>query len=74
MNNFKNVVLKREVNDLLIKSININKGEIGGCSIEIEIKEPLSYDSFLYQGKNAESDRNHDFQILEELLNERATC
>jgi hypothetical protein len=74
MNSFRNVVLQRECKELLLNAINVERGVVGGCSIEIEIKEPLSYDSFLYQGKNAEIDREHDFKILEQLLNERTTC
>ena len=68
MYNFKNVVLQRECKELLLNAINVERGVVGGCSIEVEIKEPLSYESFLYQGKNAEIDREHDFKILEELM------
>ena len=68
MNSFKNVVLQRECKELLLNAINVERGVVGGCSIEVEIKEPLSYDSFLYQGKNAEIYREHDFKILEQLF------
>ena len=68
MYNFKNVALKREYKGLLSEAIKIERGEIGGVSIEIETKDPTSYDSFLYQGRTAESDRDHDFKILENLF------
>lgn len=68
MNSLKNVVLKREFEELLGSAINIDRGNVGGYSIEVEIKTPLSYDSFLYQGKTAEQDREHDFLIIEKLF------
>lgn len=71
---FKNVALQREYQDLVLNLQKLERGFIGGCSIEIEIGEPLSYDSFIYKGKTAEEDREHDFLILETLLKERATC
>jgi len=69
MYNFKNVVLQRELKDLLTSAVNLERGELGGYSIEIETKDPISHESFLYQGRTAEIDRDHDFKILEELLN-----
>ncbi len=71
---FKNVALQREYQDLVFNLQKLERGSIGGCSIEIEINEPLSYDSFIYIGKTANEDREHDFLILETLLKERATC
>jgi hypothetical protein len=68
MNNFKNVVLQREHKELLNETVDLKKGTLGGHSIEIETRDPVSYDSFLYQGRTAESDRDHDFKIFEELF------
>lgn len=68
MYNFKNAVLQREHKDLLATAVNVERGKLGGHSIEIETKDPISYESFLYQGRTAEMDRDHDLKILEELL------
>lgn len=68
MYNFKNAVLQREHKGLLSGAIKFEKGEIGGLSIEIETKDPTSYESYLYKGRTAESDRDHDFKILENLF------
>lgn len=68
MYNFKNAVLQREHKGLLSGAVNVEKGGLGGYSIEIETKDPISYESFLYQGRTAESDRDHDFKILENLF------
>ena len=67
MNNFKNIVLNREGEELINKAVNLEKGTIGGCSIEIETDNPIAHDSYLYKGRTAESDRNHDFNILQEM-------
>jgi hypothetical protein len=68
MNSFRNAVLQRELKDLLTSAVNVERGELGGYSIEIETKDPISHESFLYQGRTAEIDRDHDFRILEELF------
>lgn len=68
MYNFKNAVLQREHKMLLSSMLNVERGELGGYSIEIETSDPISYESFLYQGRTAEIDRDHDLKILEELL------
>jgi hypothetical protein len=68
MNTFKNFVLKREINNIIESIDSLEFGEVGGCSIEIVTNTPLSFESYLYQGKTAESDRNHDFEILREML------
>lgn len=68
MYNFKNAVLQREHTGLLAAAVNVERGELGGYSIEIETKDPTSYESFLYKGRTAEMDRDHDIRILEELL------
>lgn len=70
---FSNAVLQREYQDLILNLQKLEKGSIGGYSIEIEIGEPLSYDSFIYNGKTAKEDMENDFLILEQLLNERTT-
>jgi hypothetical protein len=70
MYNFKNVVLKRECGELLSSAVNVERGKLGGYSIEIETNDPISYESFLYQGRTAETDRDHDLRILEELMKE----
>ena len=68
MYNFKNTVLQREHKMLLSSMLNVERGELGGYSIEIETKDPTSYESFLYKGRTAEMDREHDIRILEELF------
>lgn len=68
MYKFKNAVLEREHMGLLANLVNLERGKLGGHSIEIETKDPISYESFLYQGRTAETDRDHDLRILEELL------
>jgi hypothetical protein len=68
MYNFKNTVLQRELKMLLSSMVNVERGGLGGHSIEIETSDPISYESFLYQGRTAEMDRDHDLKILEELL------
>ena len=68
MYNFKNTVLQREHKMLLSSMLNVERGELGGYSIEIETSDPISYESFLYQGRTAEMDRENDLKILEELL------
>lgn len=68
MYNFKNTVLQREHKMLLSSMVNVERGELGGYSIEIETSDPISYESFLYQGRTAEMDRENDLKILEELL------
>lgn len=68
MNSFKNVVLQKEYKDLIGTAINLERGTLGGCSIEIETDNPTAYESYLYKGKSAENDREHDFKLLESLL------
>lgn len=68
MYNFKNAVLQRELKDLLSSAVNLERGGLGGYSIEIETKDPISHESFLYQGRTAEMDRDHDIKILEQLF------
>lgn len=73
MNNFKNYVLRREVNKILDNIKTLERGHIGGYSIEITNMDDTSYDSYLYQGKTAEQDREHDFEILNKLFLEKTT-
>jgi len=73
MNNFRNVVLQREYVELLRNATNVERGKLGGYSIEIETNEPKSYDSFIYNGRTAEIDREHDFGILNKLFLEKTT-
>lgn len=68
MDIFKNFVLRREVNKILDSIKTLECGHVGGYSIEITTDDSISFDSYLYQGKSAESDRNHDFEILQEML------
>lgn len=68
MDIFKNFVLRREVNKILDSIKTLECGHVGGYSIEITTDDSISFDSYLYQGKTAESDRNHDFEILREML------
>lgn len=68
MDIFKNFVLRREVNKILDSIKTLECGHVGGYSIEITTDDSISFDSYLYQGKSAESDRNHDFEILREML------
>lgn len=68
MNTFKNIVLKREINNLIGKILTLEFGEIGGHSIEIATNEPTSFESYLYHGKTAKLDRDHDFKILEKMF------
>ena len=68
MYSFKNVVLQREHKKLLNNTMDLKKGTLGGHSIEIETRDPTSYESFLYLGRTAEMDRDHDFKIFEELM------
>ena len=68
MSTFKNVALKRSINNLIENVDSLEFGDIGGCSIEIVTNSPISFESYLYQGKNAESERNHDFILLKTML------
>jgi hypothetical protein len=68
MYKFKNIVLQRELKELFSSMVNVERGGLGGFSIEVETSDPVSYESFLYQGRTAEMDRDHDLKILEELL------
>lgn len=64
----KNLALKKVAKELAGNPTNtteIKKGTIGGISIEVETKEPLSFDSFLYKTEEA---RDHDLEKLNELL------
>jgi len=59
----KNTSLKNEIKRLIANGANITKvekGAIGGVSIEIEYKEPLSYDSFVYYENVANRDADFD--------------
>jgi hypothetical protein len=73
MYTFKNLVLQREYKELLSNTISLERGGVGGYSIEIETLDPKSIDSFIYHGKTAEKDREHDFLILEKIFNEKTT-
>lgn len=68
MNSFKNVVLQKEHKDLIGTAVNFERGTLGGCSIEIETDNPIAYESYLYKGKTAMDDMEHDFKLLESLL------
>jgi len=68
MNVFKNVVLQREYKSLVGLSINLEIGKLGGFSIEVETNNPIAYESYLYQGRLAESDRDQDFKMLKEMF------
>ena len=68
MYTFKNFVLKRDINNLMGNITELECGEVGGLSIEIITDDPKSFESYLYQGKSAESDRDHDLQILKTML------
>ncbi len=67
MNTFKNFVLKREVNNLISNIQSLECGEVGGFSIEIITDDPKSFESYIYQGKTAKLDRDHDFEVLKEM-------
>jgi hypothetical protein len=69
MYNFKNVALHREHKDLLSCTVNVEKGTLGGYSIEIETKNPEAYETYLYKGKTAKEDRDSDFKNFQEMLN-----
>jgi hypothetical protein len=73
MYTFKNLVLQREYKELLSDAISLERGGVGGYSIEIETLDPKSFDSFVYNGGTAEKDREHDFLILEKIFNEKTT-
>lgn len=68
MYTFKNLALKREANNLINNIESLEIGDIGGLSIEIITDDPTSFESYIYQGKNAESDRDHDFEVLKKML------
>lgn len=68
MNKFRNFALQRYHKDLLKNLVDLNKGEVGGYSIEIETREPTSFDSYVYNGKFAKNDREFDFNLLKRLL------
>jgi len=73
MDIFKNFVLRREVNKILDSIKTLECGHVGGYSIEITTDDSISFDSYLYQGNSAESDRNHDFEILNKLFLEKTS-
>ena len=68
MDKFKNLVLQREYKEIADNYVSIHKGDVGGNSIEIETDDPKSYDSYVYNGKTAEVDRDHDYNLLLEFL------
>ena len=68
MNGFKNVVLQREYKGLINNCVNIELGDVGGLSIEVETSNPVSFESYLYNGKTAESDIEHDYQLFKNLV------
>jgi hypothetical protein len=61
---FKNLVLQREYKEMVQNHTSIHKGEVGGNSIEIETDDPKSFESYIYNGKTSEVDRDHDFNLL----------
>lgn len=73
MYTFKNLVLQREYEVLISNAISLERGGVGGYSIEVETDNPKSFDSFVYNGKRAMEDREHDFLILEKLFKEKTT-
>lgn len=65
----KNFSLKKNIQNIINNQDNIKaitKGDIGGHSIEMSIKEPQSFDSYLY--KDNLKERNEDFEILINLI------
>lgn len=73
MYTFRNLVLQREYKELISNAINLERSGVGGYSIDIETQDPKSFDSFVYNGKTAMDDREHDFLILEKLFKEKPT-
>jgi hypothetical protein len=73
MNTFKNLALQREYKELISNAISLERGGVGGYSIEIETDGPKSFDSFVYNGGTAQRDMEHDFLILEKLFKEKTT-
>lgn len=71
MYTFRNLVLQREYKELISNAISLERGGVGGHSIEVETDDPKSFDSFVYNGGTAEKDREHDFLILEKLFKEK---
>lgn len=67
----KNEQLKKDLSKIIANRSNIkevNKGSIGGESIEVIYSNPLSYDTYLYYNKV--EDRDADLIELEKQLAE----
>ena len=68
-NEIVNIALKNDLKDFLKNPSNygeVTKGEMSGFSIEVEVKEPLSFSSYTYYEN--ETLRDSDFEVLTELL------
>ena len=67
----KNEQLKRDLKDILVNKSNIKsiqKSEVGGNSIEVEYREPISFDNYIYYTN--EADRDLDFDELQNQIKE----
>jgi hypothetical protein len=69
--NILNHVLKSDIKNLKLnlENIVVSKGTISGHSIEVEDKETNSQSSYIYYGRKM--DRDKDFDLLMDLLNEK---
>lgn len=73
MYDFRNSALRRDYRELLANAINLERGNVGTCSIEVETDDPKSFESYVYNGSDATKDREHDYLILEKLFKEKTT-
>lgn len=64
----KNEQLKRDLKGILANQhiIEIKKGDTGGKSIEVNTREPLAYETYVYYDN--EADRDSDFDALMEAI------
>lgn len=67
---FKNIILNKDYRELLKEIVGVNRGVVGGFSLEVETENPQSFSSYLYLGKNGETDLAHDFELLNKMLDD----
>lgn len=68
-NKIVNIALKNDLKEILANPSNhgeVTKGNMSGFSIEVEVKEPLSFGSYTYYEN--ETLRDADFEILLQLI------
>lgn len=57
--------LRNDLKDISLNHIQIKKGDVGNCSIEVIESDPVSLTSYIYLN---ESDRDKDYEVLLKLI------